>query len=601
MEQWVFRNSGNEKPRDVLRSKIKYHFKETFRPHTVSEYAEIFSRGANADNDKTDNGISVCHNKYPWLYVRALAVAFTLFGLITLIYLLTRDSFDYPVLILFGGLMFNIPLLIFYFELYPKRDFSFVTLIFVVLLGGTLSATISGLGYRFIYGDLFGFAGANWLSLIFTGIWEELAKAVPVILAIIILKKRDPLVCFLIGAAVGTGFSIYEDMGYIFNYSASWYSVNLKWAVLCSVGRGLACVCSHAPWTAVIGWAFGKFKRPLMNYRFYAVLVSSMFLHYWADAPFYFSEVIWYRGGVLIWIAEISATLAIMILMIRNSLRGYASGGRQISLSPSSLTGDRKARLSHGANMAGSITLVLLSFMICIFCVISDVYKYYTVYFLSSSDFVSFMQDGLPIEADADREYDPDIPDYSEFIMHDGVKYAVQEVDIGDYTYYYGYVFDEDAATLCGIEVIADGSIYHFVTVTVYGNYTVTCDYTMPKVDLVEKPNPDSGDTDGDELEEEPSDDEETQPEYPTDDEETEIEEPEEIIDVVQFFLVNYSAGYGYYYDFDANCFAVNMYELQNYSAARIAVAVLAGLIAAGGTAVFITLKIKARRYENAG
>lgn len=587
MEQSVFRNSGSKK-RNILyklRAGVLKFFRETFRAHTRDEYAEFFSRG------KGGNGEN--HNKYPWFYIRALALGFVLFSIITLVFKLSGDSFDYPALILFGGLMFNIPLLIFFFELYPARDLGFITLILVTLLGGTLAASLSGLGYKFIYGDLFGFVGTGWLSLIFTGFWEELVKAVAVVLAAILLKKRDPLICLLIGVAVGTGFSIYEDMGYIFAYATKWnLNIDMKWAVLCSVGRGLACFCSHAPWTACVGWAFGKFG--LKKYPFYAVLFGSMFLHYWADAPFFCTEVLWDRGGVVIWIVEISATLAETILMIRNSRRVYLpnDGQNELHLEYSHPV-LKSQRYAHIADLTGCITCVLLGIAACVFMVLpsGEDYIFSTVDLYDSQSFIQYMQGGRTLSADRNRQYDENMSDYSQYVVQGSPAYAVQEVEQDGYFYYYFYTFSEGEAALDGIGVVVDYKIYYCRRIERYADFMAQSVFYPPNASWVVLP------VDPDDIEvvedEEPSDEEE-----PSEGEEVEPLEPEEAFDC---FFVNTQNFAGYYYDFDKGCYVVSTYEIVTASrAGQIAVYVLSGLIFAGGTAAYITLKIKARRNKYA-
>ncbi len=617
MEQSVYRNGGNERFA-VLRGKIKYYFKETFRPHSREEYAEIFSRGIGSD--------SGYHGKYPWLYMRALALFFILFGFITLVYRLSGDYFDYPTLILFGGLMVNVPLLVFFFELYPKRDISFLALILVMLIGGTVSAAISGIGYEYIYEKLFGFVSSDWLSLVFTGVWEEFAKAVPVIIAILLLKKREPLACFLIGAAVGTGFSVYEDMGYIYGYSRTWTIgfIDFKWAVLCAVGRGFACVCSHAPWTAVIGWAFGRFEKPFKNYRFYAVVLFSMFLHYWADVPFFCEGAVWYRGGIVIWIFEVPATVLEMFFMIRRSRRELSAGAPPCPETEKAVR--VRLKYSHSANLAGVITCCILSLMVCIYCVIPFGYENVRINFPDSQSFVNYMQCGYGLKSDWGRAYDEELSDYAQFVQSDAVKNAVQEVAEGDFTYFYFYEFTygetaedtentenaEDIGatdnpsevtiqkTLTNIAAVVEGELYYSNIFIIFEDFYYAVGGTTPNVGWVDL----SPFLDGNIAE---PDDPET-PEEPEEPEEPEApetpEEPEESlvpIEVFCLYYINSDETVNFGYDTEAReFFVVTAEETYKGLAGQIAVYVLSALVAVGGAGAFITLKIKARRYKNA-
>ena len=251
--------SDDVKPNNKrVKEKINYFFKETFRPHTKEEYAEVFTRGLGSN--RSDKIV----RKLPWLYIRVFALNLILFAFVAFAFRLAHYSADYLTAILLGGLLFNIPLFIFFFELYPKRDLSLLKLFAVLLAGGVVSTVLITLGYEYIYSTT---SEPNaWISTLWVGFWEEFIKGAVAIVAIALLKNKNPLFCFLIGFAVGTGYSFTEDLGYIYSLSRSY---GTTWLVLTSVGRGLSCVCSHAPWTAMICWAFAKFKKPFINFRFY--------------------------------------------------------------------------------------------------------------------------------------------------------------------------------------------------------------------------------------------------------------------------------------------------------------------------------------------
>ena len=71
--------------------------------------------------------------------------------------------------------------------------------------GGTVACLISQAVYKF-------FPLKNeWLSAVEAGVLEEVAKAVPAIITIAILKQKNPYACFLVAATVGAGFSVIEQ------------------------------------------------------------------------------------------------------------------------------------------------------------------------------------------------------------------------------------------------------------------------------------------------------------------------------------------------------------------------------------------------------
>ncbi|MDE6868646.1 MAG: hypothetical protein K2J83_05870, partial [Clostridia bacterium] len=94
----------------VLRAKIIYFFKETFRARSKAEYREIFSRGL---GDSTA-GVS---GAFPWLYVRAFFILLILFTVNTLILRLTDNVLYIPSVTFLGGITFTVPFVILLYEL----------------------------------------------------------------------------------------------------------------------------------------------------------------------------------------------------------------------------------------------------------------------------------------------------------------------------------------------------------------------------------------------------------------------------------------------------------------------------------------------------
>ena len=176
------------------RERLAYFFKETFRPHSKEEYAEVFTRGFGGSgygggevgtvggagggfggDDSTvgaDKAVgTTAARKLPWLYIRVFALNFIIFSVLALTFTLARYTAGYLTAILFGGLLFNIPLFIFFYELYPRRDMSLVKLVSVLLIGGVVSTVIILFGYEFIYSTT---EEPNpWISTLWVGFWEE--------------------------------------------------------------------------------------------------------------------------------------------------------------------------------------------------------------------------------------------------------------------------------------------------------------------------------------------------------------------------------------------------------------------------------------------
>ncbi|MDE6505538.1 MAG: PrsW family intramembrane metalloprotease [Clostridia bacterium] len=570
----------------MFKENLKYFLKETLRPRNKEDYKEIFRRGAlrrgaDCGNEETTG----C--RVPWLWLRALAFGFILFAIAMLGYRLSRGAVDYMTVIVAGGLCVNIPVLIFFYELYPKRDISVILLLSVMLAGGILSVAVITLGYEYIYSDPVN--ASPWVSTLWTGFWEELCKGAAAITAVALLKKKNPFACFLIGFAVGTGYSVFEDLGYIYAYSGG---QRFHWVILMALGRGLSCAFSHAPWTGLICWAFAKFKKPFLNFRFYLAVLASMVLHYLADVTFFVEELDVLSGITWGWAIDAFVVIAIILLqffILRAERRALASpicageSGEQLEIAESVNTASRAAKLSY----AGNLTAVLCAFVIgalslagcSLYTARTPVYKYFD----SDRGFIDYVQEGLPLHADLTRGYDPDADNYSELSADGILRYAVQKQTENGYDYFYIYGFD-DGAKLESVAVKIEGAIYYLMQLIVYDDgYTIFTSYPEQFGPIFsEPPEEDGGVTE--------------EPEAPPE-EEKPTEEPREPIKIVSFFEIS-NRHKGYDYESGRLCVTVGYNETDN-TVAYIVLGAVAGAAFIGGAAAYITLKIKSRRIKD--
>jgi len=558
------------KNKPAVSEKIKYFFRETFRPHTKAEYVDFFTRGMSPDEGVT--------RKLPWLYIRVFALNLFIFAASVLAFRLARYSSDYVTSILFGGLLFNIPLFILLFELYPKRDFSFLKLLAVVIVGGAVSTVLITMGYRFIYSTAD--EPNAWISTLWVGFWEELIKGAVAISTVAILKKKNPLLCFLIGFAVGTGYSFYEDLGYIYSLSRSYGTALL---VLTSVGRGLSCVCSHAPWTAMICWAFAKFKKPFLNFRFYGVAIGMMALHYFADVPFFDENLDVLRGVTVGWAIEAVVVITIFVAVffaLKNAFKEiYAEGKPEY---PQAEPPDTRLKLSQTANVTAILCAAALSVFAFAGCSmpVGERAVYKKIY--DDKEFIEYVQDGAPLKVDLKREFSPTGEIYSEFISEGNRVGATQKVQEGEQDYFYVYKFDGDGTSaLVSIGAKVNDNLCYLRQFVFFEDRYYAYYY-----------NPDSYEPVDDSLwgvEEGDGNGEVEPPE----------EQPEEKpVKVVSFFNVN---AVSCNYSMEEKCYLVDTGETEFAGLAGIiALSVLSGVTLIGGCAAYITLKIKARRQENA-
>lgn len=615
------------------RERLAYFFKETFRPHSKEEYAEVFTRGFRGGSGR-DVGIeestvgadkvvvATAARKLPWLYMRVFALNFIIFSVLALTFTLARYTAGYLTAILFGGLLFNIPLFIFFYELYPRRDISLVKLVSVVLIGGVVSTVIILFGYEFIYSTT---EEPNpWISTLWVGFWEEFVKGAVAISAVVLLKTKNPFACFLIGFAVGTGYSFAEDIGYIYSLSRSY---GAAWLVLTSVGRGLSCVCSHAPWTAIICWGFAKFRKPFLNFKFYLTALASMVLHYFADVPFFDENLNILRGVTVGWAIEavvVAAIFVIVFLMLRNSLKSEEKAAY-----PPIVSLKKSAKLSASANLTAVLCAAAFSVFTLVGCILPVGEKVIDTNIYGKEEFLYFIQNGLELQADWEREFDEETENYTEFIAGGERRYATQKVD-GEYEYFYVYSFTDGVPELENIGVKIENGICYCRKFLIYNDYYLVgggypagydpirdgfkdevegggeegeepdgggdVEENVPPV--VEKPDESTEEPDVPQTPEEPPTGE---PEEPPVEEPDAPESPEEPApepkEVISFFnVVSKSCGYSV----ADGCFTVYTGETEFEGLASVvALAVLSGVALTGGAAAFIALKIKSRRYRD--
>ncbi|MDE7265395.1 MAG: PrsW family intramembrane metalloprotease [Clostridia bacterium] len=432
----------------VLRAKIIYFFKETFRARSKAEYREIFSRGLGEDTA----GVS---GAFPWLYVRAFFALLILFTVNTLILRLTENELYIPSVTFLGGITFTVPFVILLYELYPKRDISLFLIIALLVGGGTVSGLIS----QIVYGLLP--VKNQWLFAVEAGVVEELAKAVPAIVIIAIFKQKNPYACFLIAATVGAGFSVIEDMGYIFYYSdkyLAFYSSDIQATVALFVDRGFSSFCTHILWTGAIGWAYCYIKNPFRSFSFFFMIAISVGLHICWDLPIDgWWQVLDITACVII-AASISITIVHISRVKTLSAEMDLTAFNEDIIREAKAMGQRM-RFTNAANFTFCLAATFLSVLALLFCAMPIGMDYKQEEF-TKQEFIDFLQGGKLFKVNENRLYNPNVKNYEErYEVGDDdeliLTYAIQMQKSGVYDYYYGYSFDKDI-TLDNIWVNSD-------------------------------------------------------------------------------------------------------------------------------------------------
>ena len=223
-------------------------FKDTFKRHSSEDLDALMYAG-------TPAALEDRRWRLPWLYSRVFLVLIGTFLLLWVCMVIFSDSSGnvVPGVIFTGALVMPATLMIFFWEFNQAKNVSFFDVIRVFFLGGAMSilltfivSSITEAMQSATYG--LGAFGAL-IQAVFIGFAEEVAKVVAVV--ILVRKLYGCLISngLLVGAIVGTGFAVFETMGY---GTSGWVYGDLE---LILFVRGLLSVGGHTVWAAIAGAA----------------------------------------------------------------------------------------------------------------------------------------------------------------------------------------------------------------------------------------------------------------------------------------------------------------------------------------------------------
>ena len=201
-----------------------------------------------------------------------------------------------------GTIAVPISALIFFFEINARRNVSLYVIIRLVLLGGITSLIFSLLLFELPLTEI-KFLGASIAGLI-----EELGKLMALVVIARSSKYRYKINGLLLGAAIGTGFAIFESMGYAFRALLVTKDKDIMTDII--ILRGVLSPFAHIAWTAICGAALWRVKgsRPfslnmLLDGRFWHLFLVPVILHMiWNTdftLPYHIKSIIL---GVVAWI-----------------------------------------------------------------------------------------------------------------------------------------------------------------------------------------------------------------------------------------------------------------------------------------------------------
>ena len=258
---------------DVVELKVKDFFSDVFKRHTHEDVERLFACGS----PETTPPLATVTATWPrpWAYARVFAVLLASLLMSVVLSLHFGNSLGLPAVFMLSAAVVNVSAVVFFFEANIARNVSFADVLRILLAGGMASILLVQI--------LPGGTGDLVLSLS-TGLSEELSKALITAFFLNQMKdKRYILNGLLIGAAVGGGFALFEDSGYIFR---TFSSLGVEGMLNTVLERGLTDLCGHVAWASAEGGALalcngtGEFSwKNFIDKRFLSILAICILLH----------------------------------------------------------------------------------------------------------------------------------------------------------------------------------------------------------------------------------------------------------------------------------------------------------------------------------
>lgn len=251
-----------------------------FKRHTLEERENTFICGTALTSPKENE---ICSKwPKPWLYSRVFILfAMTFVGLVALLRVF-RNVLAYPGIVFIGALVIPFSLLVFFWEVNAPRNINIFDVVKIFFLGGISSLLITMIiNSVIIVGDI------DYYGSIIIGIVEEGAKFIVIAHFAKGSRMKYILNGLLLGAAVGSGFAVFETAGYVFAYG---FEIRTMMRIIYT--RGILAFGGHIVWSAMSGAAIVMVKednklriKHLLNFKFMKYFIASIALHSLWDMP----------------------------------------------------------------------------------------------------------------------------------------------------------------------------------------------------------------------------------------------------------------------------------------------------------------------------
>lgn len=277
-----------------------------FKKHTLEERENTFICGTL----KTAPSESEICSKWPkpWLYSRIFILfTFTFIALVTLLRVF-KNVLAFPGIIFIGAFIIPFTLLIFFWEVNAPRNVNIFDVVKIFFIGGVSSLLVTMILSKFVViGEI------DYYGALMVGFVEETGKLIVVAYYLRGSKRKYILNGLLVGAAVGSGFAVFETAGYVFAYG---FEIPTMMRIIYT--RGALAFGGHIVWAAMCGAALAMVKednrlkiKHITNSEFFKYYIIAVILHAAWDMPISNMSEFPYAQGIL----TIIAWIAILILI----------------------------------------------------------------------------------------------------------------------------------------------------------------------------------------------------------------------------------------------------------------------------------------------
>lgn len=288
---------------NIHKSMTGYDFKKEFSFKDV--FGFTFKKGKGIESS------SVVDLPRPWIWTRVLVI-FVALILVNFFATQTVGVLIFPYLSILMAAVIPMTILTFLFEISGQEKLKILDLLLIFIFGSALSIiSVAFTGFS---------TGVAVIDPMIISITEELAKIIPIFLALRYFKVKSLGLAFVVGFTVGAGFQVIETMGYstCFGLVGLFNDGELDYSVMWS--RLFGSVGSHALWGAIEAFAIMIAKKEtytsaLNDKRFWIWIAIPVLGHYFWDLIALSNLPDWVSIILFAWIQL--AFIMLLVLLLR--------------------------------------------------------------------------------------------------------------------------------------------------------------------------------------------------------------------------------------------------------------------------------------------